>query len=267
MKRNPIFFNPGQAAVWILSIGLILIAGCSKPAGRDYYQLKIYSIDNEQQQARMDDYLRNAYIPALHRAGIPAVGVFKPVESDANRDKRILVLIPFQSLDEFEAIDRVLDADEAYREAGRDYIDAMYDNVPYQRIESILLRAFAGSPGFRVPDHATARPEQIYELRSYQGPTEEYYKRKVEMFNEAGEIGLFLKLGFQPVFFGEVISGPDMPNLMYLTTFADTTSQQEHWNAFRDDPDWLRIKEIERYLNTVSHSDRYYLHPAGYSDL
>ena len=87
------------------------------------------------------------------------------------------------------------------------------------------------------------------------------------MFNEAGEINLFLNLGFQPVFFGEVISGAAMPNLMYMTTFSSSASRAEHWDAFRNSPEWTVMKEIEKYKNTVSHIDKYLLQPTDYSDL
>ena len=87
------------------------------------------------------------------------------------------------------------------------------------------------------------------------------------MFTDGGESKIFMDLGFQPVFFGEVISGPDMPNLMYLTTFENSASQEEHWNAFRNHPDWAILKADEQYLNTVSHTDKFYLHPTDYSDL
>ena len=86
------------------------------------------------------------------------------------------------------------------------------------------------------------------------------------MFNDEGEIDLFVKLGFQPVLFGEVISGSDMPNLMYLTTFSDTTSHVDHWNAFRTSEEWNTMKAIEKYKNTVSHIDIYLLYPSDYSD-
>ena len=76
--------------------------------------------------------------------------------------------------------------------------------------------------------HTTPPAERIYELRSYQGATEKYYRRKVEMFNEGGEVNIFKRLEFNPVFFGEVISGPAMPNLMYMTSFANEASQKEH---------------------------------------
>ena len=63
-----------------LCILLITIA-CSEEK-RDYYQIKIFTLADEYQEMRMDKYLKDAYIPALNRAGIEHVGVFKPIEED-----------------------------------------------------------------------------------------------------------------------------------------------------------------------------------------
>ena len=49
----------------------------------------------------MDAYLKDAYLPALHRAGIPVVGVFKPVEADTAFGKLVYVFIPFKTVDQF----------------------------------------------------------------------------------------------------------------------------------------------------------------------
>jgi hypothetical protein len=51
--------------------------------------------------------------------------------------------------------------------------------------------------------------------------SEKKYWKKVEMFNEGGEIDLFSRLNFNAVFYAEVISGPTMPNLMYMTSFEN----------------------------------------------
>ena len=118
-----------------------------------------------------------------------------------------------------------------------------------------------------VPTHSTPPSERIYELRSYEGPTENKYRKKVEMFNEGGEVKLFKELEFQPVFFAEVISGSAMPNLMYLTTFSNMKSHDEHWEAFRNHPDWKTLSAKEEYKGTVSHADIMLLHPTDYSDL
>ena len=122
-------------------------------------------------------------------------------------------------------------------------------------------------PRYFVPDHSTPHHEQIYELRSYESATEKLHKRKVEMFNEGGEIALFSKLGFKAVFYGKVISGAHMPNLMYMISFENKQSNKEHWDAFVNHPDWLEMKDLERYANTVSHIDRWLLHPTAYSGI
>ncbi len=122
-------------------------------------------------------------------------------------------------------------------------------------------------PEYGVPTHTSPVNERIYELRSYQGATEKFYEKKVEMFNDGGETKLFMDLGFQPIFFGEVISGSVMPNLMYLTTFESRESQDDHWDAFRSSAVWDALKKDEQYKNTVSHIDKFLLYPTEYSDL
>jgi hypothetical protein len=86
------------------------------------------------------------------------------------------------------------------------------------------------------------------------------------MFNEGGEVSLFEKLEFNAVFYAEVISGSRMPNLMYMTSFADMKSREEHWAAFREHPDWKRISSMEEYQDNVSKIDRIMLHHTAYSD-
>ncbi len=250
-----------------LLMGFVLFFMTEKVNAREIYQLKIYSIETSEQEARMDQYLKNAYIPALHRAGISKVGVFKPIGDDEMAGKLIYVLIPFKSVDQFEQLGMMLKFDKKYQEEGKDYILAAHDNAPYERIQSVLLRSFKSMPDFGIPEHSTPKSERIYELRSYQGATERLYEKKVEMFNEGKEAKLFMDLGFQPIFFGEVISGPIMPNLMYFITFENKASQDAHWKSFVDSPEWGKLKGDPKYANTVSKIDKYLLYPAEYSEL
>ncbi|MCK4748906.1 MAG: NIPSNAP family protein [Bacteroidales bacterium] len=243
----------------------LLVASCDVESERDVLQLKIYRYQSADQEARLDQYLGSAYIPALHRANINQVGVFKPVEEKSGEQQYIMVLIPFRSLQEFDELPGILEKDIEYQDKGEDYIQSAHNDPPYDRIESIVLRAFSATPHLTVPDLDSPRSGRIYELRSYHAATEQLYQRKVEMFNE-GESALFQKLGFNPVFFGEVLSSSQMPHLMYLTTHADTASQKENWDAFRNHPDWLGMKELERYQHTVSHIDKFLLYPTEYSD-
>ncbi|MDB5209477.1 MAG: family containing protein, partial [Sediminibacterium sp.] len=109
--------------------------------------------------------------------------------------------------------------------------------------------------------------ERIYELRSYEGASEILYKQKVHMFNEGGEIALFNRLGFNAVFYAEVLSGSHMPNLMYMTSFDNRASRDEHWKNFGADSEWKRLSALPEYQHTVSKADIFFLHPAAYSEL
>lgn len=246
-----------------------LLMTTSFTSGQDtynyFYQLKIYHLEDETQEKVVEQFLETAYLPALHRAGIPHVGVFKPVEPDTS-GRRIYVFIPFPSLDRFQDLEQTLLQDQQYLAAGADYLDAPHDRVPYKRIESILLRAFPDMPRPQIPALEAPKSKRIYELRSYEGPTEKYYTNKVKMFNEGGEIKIFERLNFNAVFYGEVLSGSHMPNLMYMTTFNDRADRDQHWDAFGSDPAWETLKAMEEYQNNVSHSDIFFLYPTAYSD-
>lgn len=247
---------------------LLLFLAVAPLAGnaRDYYAIKIYRFKEQSQVERVEKFLKEAYLPALHRAGISTVGVFKPIEGDTVAGLSVFVWIPLKSLAQFDELAQKLEKDLQFRAAGATYLEAAHNQPPYSRIETILLKSFQDMPQFKIPRHQTPPAERIYELRSYEGPTEKLFHKKVEMFNAGGEIKLFEKLDFNAVFYAEVIAGSTMPNLMYLTTFADPKTHADRWNTFRNHPEWKELSAMEKYKNTVSRSVKYLLHPTDYSD-
>jgi hypothetical protein len=254
------------------SLLLLILTGYSAlaiaPPSREFYEIRTYHLASPDQEKQVDDFLKAAYLPALHRAGISKVGVFKPVESDTTYfGKRIIVLIPYASLEQFTELGDVLLKDKQYLAAGKDYLDAPYTNPPFARIESVILKAFKDMPKLEVPKLTSPASERVYELRSYEGYTEKIYKNKEHMFNEGGEIVLFKRLGFNAVFYAEVLAGSRMPNLMYMTSFANQASRDEHWKAFGGDPEWKKLSSMPEYQHNVSKINIYLLHPAAYSDI
>ena len=233
---------------------------------RDFYELKIYHIKTATQSQRIDQYLRDAYIPAMHRAGIKKVGVFKPVV-DSVDEQLIYVFTPFTSLDQFEKLPGILEKDNQYLQSGKDYIDAVYTDPPYTRFETILLKAFEGMPSFNSPKFSTTPSERVYELRSYEGHSEKIFRNKVQMFNKGDEVGLFNRLGFNAVFYGEVMVGSKMPNLMYMTTFENRASRDAHWKAFSADDQWKKLSAMPEYKNNVSKNTIVFLRPTDYSEI
>jgi hypothetical protein len=245
-------------------LGTVVFAQAAK---REFYEIKIYTISSPAQEQALDAYLKDAYMPAMHRQGIETIGVFKPRSTTDDAGKKVYVFTPLKSQSQLVAITKKLDADAAYQQAGSAYINAKFDNKPYDRFESIILLAFSEAPQMMLPNLNGPKSDRIYELRSYEGPTEKYYLNKVKMFNTGGEVALFKRLNFNAVFYGEVITGSHMPNLMYMTTFENQADRDAHWKAFVDSPEWKVLTADEQYKNNTSKNTQYFLYPTEYSDI
>jgi hypothetical protein len=115
-------------------------------------------------------------------------------------------------------VEERLGKDQEYVTRGKEYINTVYSNPSYKRIEKLLLKAFSDMPISKKPVLKSSSVEKMYELRSYESATEKLYLNKVDMFNAGGEITLFEQLGFNAVFYGMVLAGRKMPNLMYITS-------------------------------------------------
>ncbi len=264
MKHSLSLFKTFTLAL-ILTMAATILAQASKK--REFYEIKIYTIKSVEQEKTLDAYLKDAFIPAMHRQGIKNIGVFKPRATTEDFGKKIYVFMPLRSPSQVLDISKSLDNDAVYQNVGKDYLDAKFDNKPYERFETIILRAFSENPQMAVPNFSSAKKDRVYELRSYEGPTEKYYLNKVKMFNTGGEVKLFQSLGFNAVFYGEVITGSHQPNLMYMTTFENQASRDEHWKAFSASPVWSVLKSDPQYSNNTSKNTQYFLSPTDYSDI
>lgn len=239
----------------------------STPPAKDprYFQLKIYHYTSSEQEAMIDNYLQSRFIPSLHGSGVSNIGVFKAIANDTAADKTLYVFIPFSTLKQWEK--HTLESEGKSANASDQYINAAYDKPAFTRLENIFLKAFELMPKITPPKLTAPKSERVYELRSYEAASENLFRNKVKMFNQGREMDIFSRLGFNPVFYGEVIFGSKMPNLMYMTSFDNMQSREDHWKAFSNDPAWKTLSVMKEYQNNVSHSDIYFLRPTEYSEL
>lgn len=81
-----------QKGISFLVLYFIVISAYSqKKNDREIYEIKTYRLLTSQQEEQVDTFLKEAFLPALHRHGIQSVGVFKPLETDSLYRKRIVV--------------------------------------------------------------------------------------------------------------------------------------------------------------------------------
>ncbi|MFD2570813.1 NIPSNAP family protein [Spirosoma soli] len=230
---------------------------------REFYQLKVYYLKDNSQKDRLETYLKQAYLPALHRAGISKVGVFRPA---TEADSLLYVLIPLKSVDQFMSLSETLMNDKQYTAAAQEYINAEFDKPMYKRFDSILMEAFAGMPVLQTPTLQAKPSERIYELRNYEAATEKLHENKISQFNN-GELDIFKRLGFNTIFCGQVKAGAKLPSLMYMTSFENKAARDEHWKAFSADPGWKTLNAKPEYAHNFLRADIYLLHPTDYSEI
>ncbi len=267
MKRRHFLQRSMAATAAVGSAGWLTANAATAVAEQECYELRTFVTPDTETQQLMLRYLADGLLPALNRLGIDRIGVFTELEGEnKNPTTSIYTLIPYKTLEQFLSQHAALATDKACQQAARDYLARPKDNPAYTRINSHLMRAFAGMPVIEQPSYSIDRKPRIFELRTYQSHNEDAAARKVEMFN-SGEIQIMRDVQMAPVLYGEMLIGDDVPCLTYMLSATDMESHREHWKAFIAHPEWKRIKKLPKYKDTVSHIDNWFLKPAECSQL
>lgn len=248
----------GMAAVTSSSSAAETTAG----GNREYYELRQLILDKEEQKAGVDAFLKEAAIPALNRIGIKPVGVFYPSQGFSP----VYVLLPHPSMDSVATFMQRLGQDSDFTSKGAAFLDAPASAPAFKRIESSLMIAFKGMPRIETP---AQNPERVFQLRIYESPSVKTNLKKIEMFNDAGEIKIFREVGLNPVFFGQTIVGSKMPNLTYMLGFKSTDEQKAAWGKFGAHPEWKKLSKMPEYADKtiLSNITNLPLVPAPYSQV
>lgn len=202
---------------------------------QNYLVLLWYRSRNDLDTQRLREFLSAGFLPALNRVGAKPVGLFQT--SLGPESPSILVVTQFPSMAAIDDARAKLAADQDWKSKLAE-LDQKWE-LAYERRESWLLHAFSGFPAIEVPKAEPGNPH-VFELRMYESRNDSGHVRKVSMFN-TGEIDVFRKCGIIPVFFGSMLFGPKIPNLVYMTCHASMQGREESWNKFRNDPDWKKM--------------------------
>ena len=227
---------------------------------KELYEWREYDMRFGSDQSQLENYFRNALIPACNKYGIKTVGVFK--EMSKSEPAKIYLFIPYTGMENYISVNAKVKADDDYIKNSQAYNAIAPEKPVYSRFSSWFMTAFDGMPKLIVPDSGP----RIFELRTYEGYSEDAVRRKIKMFNE-GEFPIFYRTKLIPVFFGEVISGKNLPCLTYMITFKNLEERDKNWAAFLADPDWKKLSADPQYANTVSNIIKVFLEPTVYSQV
>ena len=267
MKRRHFIKSALAASSAIgLTQSLAIAAESTDKPAREFYELRQYKLRRGPKQKLFDDFYRQAAIPAMNRIGLGPIGVFNVATGPDS--PTVYVLIPHKSIESFATATDQVRADSEYQKAGAEFINAPATDPSYIRVESSLMAAFDSIPKLEVPAGTAERKPRLFELRTYESHSKKANKKKIEMFNE-GEIAIFRKTGLAPVFFGETLIGPKMPNLTYMLVFDNMAAHDKNWGAFVSDPEWKKLSTTPGYTDPeiVSNISNLFLRPTGYSQI
>jgi hypothetical protein len=263
-RRQFLAAGASTAATAALTMPLPLHA--AEPAAREFYELRRYHLRRGPKQKVFDDYLRQAWFPAMGRLGIGPIGAFQlAIGPDS---PSVYLLIPYPSLGDLGSVAARLRDDAEYKEAAAAAAEAPATDPVYLRVESSLLVAFGGMPKLEVPSQAKDNKPRLFELRTYESHSKRANLKKIEMFNE-GEIAIFRRTGLTPVFFGETLIGSRLPNLTYLLVFDDTAARDQAWRKFGGDSEWRKLSSTAGYTDPeiVTDISNVLLRPTAYSQI
>ena len=241
----------------LTSIFLINLVGFSQ---KEYYEIRQYELPFNSPENILHEYFSKVLIPALNRHGVKNIGVFETLGDPI--PKLVYLFIPYDDVYHYGNVLKKLSRDKVYLNSRKFYDSVPQSNKVYNRYNVSFLTAIDGLPKLIKPK----RKSNVFELRIYEGYSEDAVKRKIEMFNKE-ELKIFDDTGLYSVFFGEQISGPLMPSLTYMLAFESIQERNANWKKFSADPNWKRISKLDKYSNTVSDIKRTFLIPLNYSQL
>jgi hypothetical protein len=267
MKRRN-FLVSSLAASAVAGVTAEAAARNAAPAtsDREFYELRRYQLRRGPQQQLVDAFFRDAAIPTLNRMGVKPLGVFSSAIGPGS--PTIYALFPHASIESAVMIHDRAAADPEFQKAGAAFINAPAAEPAFVRLDSYLLRAFAGMPKLELPPGAAENQPRIFELRIYESHSKKANRTKMAMFNDA-EIAVFRRTGLRPVFFGETLIGSGTPSLIYMLTFANMEERMRNWAAFVNDPEWKKLAATPGYTDPeiVSNVSNFILSPMPYSQI
>lgn len=266
MKRRQFLTSSLAASAFVLAGKTSKAESTSATAPREYYELRQYHLRSGYQTNLTDVYVADALIPALNRLGISPVGAFNLTLGPET--PTLYLLLPSSRLETLVTAELLLAQDETFSKAAAPFWNAPASEPPFVRIESSLMIAFEGRPKLKVPPVTAQHGKRVFQLRTYESPSNQAHVRKVEMFH-SGEFEVFQRAGFWPVFYGDVLIGPRLPKLTYMLSFPDLEEMNAKWAAFGADPEWKKLTSSPKFNfePIVSNISNQILSPTSYSQI
>lgn len=276
MKRRD-FLTAASAGAVTAAAGVSAFAQEQRGPGRrgdrpaqGFVEVQKMLVDSPEKVKTLTDFARETLMPELKKLNVGPFGmaVAEPGMNGKDADtqeRELFFFIPYQSLFQAMIVRDALAANPAVGEAYMAYKAGFSSKNPgFVSLESSLLKNFKMVPKVEVPSLGADR---VLQLRYYRSFDPERNRMKIHMFEEGGELALFRRFGMPPVFFGEAVFGPFLPNMTYMLSFENQEKKDAAWKAFATSPEWKKLSSDPLYADTATDIVNYNLRPCEGSEI
>ena len=238
------------------------ISSGEKTMSSSYFEFMHIHMQSGSQPQRMSKWLESRLMPMCQKHGFGPMGFFN-VDIGPSLPTAV-VIFSYPSLAAMEALWGKLNSDPDYATA---VMEVEAEEPAFYRSETALLRSTTFCPPL-VATPASDPSHKLYELRIYESPTNRQLNLLHDRFS-GGEINVFHKNGIRPILYANTVFGTNMPNMAYLIPFASADHRDKAWTAFRNDPDWIKLRDdsIRRGGEIVRNITSIFLSPMRFSML
>jgi hypothetical protein len=228
-------------------------------AKQSFYELRTYEMRNDLDVPRLNRFVESVLMPALKPRVSGPIGAFNV--SFGDNTPALVLLLQYASPEALLANTDMAASDQPWVSAWKEFAES---GIPYLHYKSQLLKAFAAHPTVQKP---SGSPDgRVFELRTYESKDAFKSAAKIDMFNQE-EMKIFRDCNMATVFFGEALIGQRLPHLTYMLAFENMDARQRGWAAFGSNPDWNRIKNDKRWIDSVSSIHASFLSATRYSEI
>jgi hypothetical protein len=125
----------------------------------------------------------------------------------------------------------------------------------------------AAGGGWWMNEQVEAAPQRVFELRTYYANEGKLEDLKARFRNHT--LKLFEKHGMKNIGYWVPQDAPASKNtLIYVISHAGRAQAQKNWDAFRADPDWIKVRDASEVNGKlVSKVESVYMDAADFSPM
>jgi len=244
----------------VVSILLVLLTPfivSAQQTDTKFYELRIYYCHPGRLDALVERFT-NHTTRLFEKHGMENVGYWLPTN---NTDNALYYVLAYPSKAARESSWKAFNSDTVWV-AARDKSEQSGKIVA--KVTSIFMEAASISPRIKP---LVAGKDRTFELRTYYilpGRKDELIKR----FHDHS-LKLLSKQGIQHVaYWTTVESSGAEPRLIYMVAFPSEESGKKSWEAFRQDPNWIKAKAAsEKDHQLVEKVESVFLKPLPFSNI